>query len=60
MRSEIRLITRYGMPAFSITINPSDLRNPPVPILADLEYSGDKVFQRKYYYDKLATFGMGN
>ncbi|KAH7021700.1 hypothetical protein B0J12DRAFT_548646, partial [Macrophomina phaseolina] len=29
MRSEIRgLIARYGMPAFWLTINPSDLRNP--------------------------------
>jgi hypothetical protein len=35
MRSEIRgLIIRYGMPAFWITINPSDLRNPLVLILA--------------------------
>ncbi|KAJ5761309.1 hypothetical protein N7520_008465 [Penicillium odoratum] len=33
MRSEIRgLIIRYGMPAFWITINPSDLRNPLVLI----------------------------
>jgi hypothetical protein len=42
MRSEIRgLITRFGMPAFWITINPSDLRNPLVLILAGVEYSGD-------------------
>ena len=42
MRSEIRgLITRLGMPAFWITINPSDLRNPLVLILAGVEYSGD-------------------
>ncbi|OKO94694.1 ATP-dependent DNA helicase pfh1 [Penicillium subrubescens] len=41
MRSEIRgLIARYGMPAFWITINPSDLRNPLVLILAGVEYSG--------------------
>lgn len=38
MRSEIRgLIIRYGMPAFWITINPSDLRNPLVLILAGVE-----------------------
>jgi hypothetical protein len=44
MRSEIRgLITRYGMPAFWITINPSDLRNPLVLILAGVEYSGDNL-----------------
>lgn len=42
MRSEIRgLITRYGMPAFWITINLSDLRNPLVLVLAGVEYSGD-------------------
>ena len=42
MRSQIRgLIARYGMPAFWITINPSDLRNPLVLILAGVEYSGD-------------------
>ncbi len=41
MRSEIRgLIARYAMPAFWITINPSDLRNPLVLILAGVEYSG--------------------
>lgn len=44
LRSEIRgLITRYGMPAFWITINPSDLRNPLVLILAGVEYSGDNL-----------------
>ncbi|KAI3286470.1 hypothetical protein DTO002I6_8141 [Penicillium roqueforti] len=44
MRSEIRgLIARYGMPAFWITINPSDLRNPLVLILAGVEYSGDHL-----------------
>ncbi|PVH69294.1 hypothetical protein DL98DRAFT_505961, partial [Cadophora sp. DSE1049] len=41
-RSEIKgLIVRDGMPAFWITINPSDLRNPLVLILAGVEYSGD-------------------
>lgn len=29
------------MPAFWITINPSDLRNPLVLILAGVEYTGD-------------------
>lgn len=44
LRSEIRgLITRYGMPAFWITINPSDLRNPLVLILAGVEYSDDNL-----------------
>lgn len=44
MRAEIRgLILRYGMPAFWITINPSDLRNPLVLILAGVEYSGDNL-----------------
>ena len=42
MRSEIRgLIIRFGMPAFWITINPSDLRSPLVIILAGVEYSED-------------------
>jgi hypothetical protein len=42
MRSEIRgLIIRFGMPAFWITINPSDLRSPLVIILAGVEYSDD-------------------
>src|SRR6267378_1932906 len=42
MRSNIRgIIVRYGMPGFWITINPSDLRNPLVVILAGVEYSGD-------------------
>ncbi|KAJ5370017.1 uncharacterized protein N7496_006109 [Penicillium cataractarum] len=42
MRSEIRgLIIRYGMPAFWITINPSDLRNPLVLTLAGVEFPGD-------------------
>lgn len=41
MRSEIRgIIVRYGMPAFWITINTSDLRNPSVIILAAAEYTG--------------------
>jgi hypothetical protein len=41
-RSEIKgLIVRDGMPAFWITINPSDLRNPVVLLLAGVEYSGD-------------------
>lgn len=44
MRSEIRgLITRYGMPAFWVTINPSDLRNPLVLILAGIEYPGNNL-----------------
>lgn len=42
MRSEIRgLIVRLGMPAFWITINPSDLRSPLVITLAGVEYSDD-------------------
>jgi hypothetical protein len=42
MRSEIRgLIVRFGMPAFWITINPSDLRSPLVITLAGVEYSDD-------------------
>ena len=42
MRSEIRgLIIRFGMPAFWITINPSDLRSPLVITLAGVEYSED-------------------
>ena len=42
MRSEIRgLIVRLGMPAFWITINPSDLRSPLVINLAGVEYSDD-------------------
>ncbi|KAJ5654961.1 hypothetical protein N7490_001964 [Penicillium lividum] len=42
MRSEIRgLVVRFGMPAFWITINPSDLRSPLVIILAGVEYSDD-------------------
>ena len=32
---------RYGMPAFWMTINPSDLRHPLVLVLAGVEYSGD-------------------
>jgi hypothetical protein len=44
MRSEIRgIIVRYGMPAFWITINRSDLRNPLVLILAGVEYSGEAL-----------------
>ena len=42
LRAEIRgLVIRYGMPAFWITINPSDLRNPLVLILAGVQFSGD-------------------
>jgi len=42
MRSQIKgLIARYGMPAFWITINPSDLRNPIVLVLAGIEFPGD-------------------
>jgi hypothetical protein len=42
MRSEIRgLIVRFGMPAFWLTINPSDVRNPLVLLLAGVEYSED-------------------
>ena len=44
MRSEIRgLIVRWGMPAFWITINPSDLRNPLVLILAGIEIPADAL-----------------
>ncbi|CZR52918.1 uncharacterized protein PAC_02795 [Phialocephala subalpina] len=44
MRSEIRgLIVRHGMPAFWMTINPSDLRNPLVLYLAGVEYSEDAL-----------------
>lgn len=46
MRSEIRgLIVRFGMPAFWITIHPSDLLTPLVIILAGVEYSDDIIFQ---------------
>ena len=39
-RSEIKgLIARYGMPAFWLTINPSDLKNPLVLQLAGITYS---------------------
>jgi hypothetical protein len=42
LRAEIRgQIIRYGMPAFWVTINPSDLRNPLVLILAGVQFSGD-------------------
>lgn len=42
MRSYIKgLIVRYGMPAIWITINPSDLRNPLVLILAGIEIPED-------------------
>src|SRR4051794_39877499 len=38
MRSKLKgVIVRFGMPAFWITINPSDLRNPLVLILAGVE-----------------------
>ena len=44
MRSEIReLIVRYGMPAFGITINPSDLRSHLVLTLAGVEIPGDNL-----------------
>jgi hypothetical protein len=44
MRSQIKgLIARYGMPAFWLTINPSDLRNPLVLILAGVEYPADTL-----------------
>ena len=37
LRAEIRgLMVRYGMPGFWITINPSDLQNPLVIILAGI------------------------
>jgi len=43
-RSEIKgLIARYGMPAFWMTINPSDLRNPLVLQLAGITYSADAL-----------------
>jgi hypothetical protein len=43
-RSEIKgLIARYGMPAFWLTINPSDLRNPLVLQLAGITYSADAL-----------------
>ena len=39
MRSMIKgLIARYGMPAFWLTINPSDLENLLVLILAGVEF----------------------
>ncbi|KAH9203429.1 hypothetical protein DL95DRAFT_321422, partial [Leptodontidium sp. 2 PMI_412] len=42
MRSNIKgLIARRGMPAFWVTINPSDLSNPLVLLLAGIEYCGD-------------------
>jgi hypothetical protein len=42
MRSLIQgLIVRYGMPAFWMTINPSDLQHPLVLSLAGLDYSGN-------------------
>ena len=44
MRSQIRgLIARYGMPAFWLTINPSDLRNPLVLMLAGTLLSEDAL-----------------
>jgi helitron helicase-like protein/PIF1-like helicase len=43
-RSEIKgLIARYGMPAFWLTINPSDLKNPLVLRLAGITYSADAL-----------------
>lgn len=42
MRAEIRgLLVRHGMPAFWMTINPSDLQNPLVLLLAGAQYSRD-------------------
>lgn len=44
MRAEIRgLIVRHGMPAFWLTINPSDLRHPLVLVLAGMHYSDDAL-----------------
>jgi hypothetical protein len=44
MRSQIRgVIVRGGMPAIWVTINPSDLRNPLVLILAGIQYTGDAL-----------------
>src|SRR6266516_564771 len=44
MRSQIKgLFARYGMPAFWLTITPSDLRNPFVLILAGVEYHADAL-----------------
>ena len=44
MHSEIRgLITCHGMPAFWMTINPSDLRNPLVLKLADIDYPEESL-----------------
>ena len=44
MRSQIKgLIIRFGMPGFWITINPSDLRNPIVLIIAGIEIPGDAL-----------------
>jgi hypothetical protein len=41
-RSEIKgLLVRDGMSAYWVTINPSDLRNPLVLLLAGVEFSGD-------------------
>jgi hypothetical protein len=52
LRAEIRgQIIRYGMPAFWVTINPSDLRNPLVLILAGVEFSGD-IFAAATYKDQ--------
>ncbi|KAF8860612.1 hypothetical protein BDZ45DRAFT_310087 [Acephala macrosclerotiorum] len=43
-RSKIKGLTvRDGMPVFWITINPSDLRNPLILLLAGVEYSGDAL-----------------
>ena len=43
-RSEIKgLIARYGMPAFWLTINPADLKNPLVLQLAGIAYSADTL-----------------
>jgi hypothetical protein len=42
LRAEIRgQIIRYGMPAFWVTINPSDLQNPLVLILAGMQFTRD-------------------
>lgn len=44
MRAEIRgLLVREGMPAFWMTINPSDLQNPLVLVLAGVQLSTDNL-----------------
>ncbi len=44
MRSEIKGLTvRGGIPGIWLTLNPSDLRNPLVLVLAGIEFSGDAL-----------------